>query len=130
VVAGRATHAVVRTSRWPMTNLHLGGARGDLAAAIAAAGPAWEQALRVCEQAAACFPGTLAVAVDLLPVGGWQRFAVAEVNAFGDLLPRLTGLPGTPGEGLDTYQTQLAALVGFLAAERTHRPVREHRATI
>lgn len=31
-VAGRATHAVVRTSRSPMTNLHLGGARGDLAA--------------------------------------------------------------------------------------------------
>ncbi|MCA1218364.1 STM4014 family protein, partial [Streptomyces sp. 8L] len=28
VVAGRATHAVVRTSRSPMTNLHLGGARG------------------------------------------------------------------------------------------------------
>lgn len=130
VVGGRATHAVVRTSRWPMTNLHLGGARGDLAAAIAAAGPAWDQALRVCEQAAACFPGTLAVAVDLLPVGGWQRFAVAEVNAFGDLLPRLTGLPGTPGEGLDTYQTQLAALVGPMAAGRTHRPVRELRATI
>jgi glutathione synthase/RimK-type ligase-like ATP-grasp enzyme len=130
VVAGRATHAVVRTSRWPMTNLHLGGARGDLAAAMAAAGPAgWQDALRTCEQAAACFPGTLAVGVDLLPATGWRRFAVAEVNAFGDLLPRLTGLPGGTAEGLDTYQAQLAALAGHMPTARPDRPAREpHRA--
>ncbi|SEN17872.1 Glutathione synthase/RimK-type ligase, ATP-grasp superfamily [Actinacidiphila rubida] len=130
VVAGRATHAVVRTSRWPMTNLHLGGARGDLSAVMAVAGPAWAEALDVCERAAACFPGTLAVGVDLLPVTGWQRFAVAEVNAFGDLLPRLTGLPGTPAEGLDTYRTQLAALAGHLATPRADRTTTEHRATL
>jgi hypothetical protein len=28
----------------------------------------------------------------------------------GDLLPGLTGLPGGPGEGLDTYATQIAAV--------------------
>ncbi|SDO36490.1 STM4014 family protein [Actinacidiphila guanduensis] len=128
VVAGRATHVVVRTSRWPMTNLHLGGARGDLAAAMAAAGPAWPEALRICEQAAACFPGTLAVGVDLLPATGWRHFAVAEVNAFGDLLPRLTGLPGSPAEGLDTYQAQLAALAGHIATAAPYPPSREHRA--
>ncbi len=93
VVAGRATHAVVRTSRAPMTNLHLGGARGDLSAAADAMGPRWADALDVCERAAACFPGTLCVGVDLLPATGWRRFAVGEVNAFGDLLPGLTGLP-------------------------------------
>jgi hypothetical protein len=82
-----------------------------LAAVRAAAGPAgWGAALRVCEQAAACFPGTLAVGVDLLPAPGWRDFAVAEVNAFGDLLPRLAGLPEGPAAGLDTYQAQLAAL--------------------
>jgi glutathione synthase/RimK-type ligase-like ATP-grasp enzyme len=123
VVGGRATHAVVRTSRWPMTNLHLGGARGDLAAAMAEAGPAgWAEALRICERAAACFPGTLAVGVDLLPGTRWDRFAVAEVNAFGDLLPRLTGLPGGPAEGLDTYQAQLAAMAPFLTARRAGTP--------
>jgi hypothetical protein len=31
VIAGRPTHAVVRTSRSPLTNLHLGNRRGDLA---------------------------------------------------------------------------------------------------
>lgn len=128
VVAGRATHAVVRTSRWPMTNLHLGGARGDLAEAMAAAGPAgWREALDICERAAACFPGTLAVGVDLLPATAWRRFAVAEVNAFGDLLPRLTGLPGTPAEGLDTYQAQLAALPAYLASRTAKGPAHATR---
>ncbi|MEU0430289.1 STM4014 family protein [Streptomyces sp. NPDC006290] len=109
VVAGRATHAVVRTSRSPLTNLHLGGARGDLAAVRALAGDRWAEALSISERAAACFPGTLCVGVDLLPAVGWRRFAVGEVNAFGDLLPRLTGLPGSGAEGLDTYAAQIAA---------------------
>ncbi|GHE98356.1 STM4014 family protein [Streptomyces fumanus] len=112
VVAGRATHAVVRTSRWPLTNLHLGGSRGDLDTArqaVEAAGARWTDLLDVCERAAACFPRTLSVGVDLLPAVGWRRAAVGEVNAFGDLLPRLTGLPGSGAEGLDTYATQVAA---------------------
>ncbi|MFD3717180.1 STM4014 family protein [Streptomyces sp. NPDC058674] len=126
VVAGRATHAVVRTARGPMTNLHLGGARGDLGAAVAAvtaAGGSWEHdALGVCERAAAVFPATLCVGVDLLPATGWRRFAVGEVNAFGDLLPGLTGLPGSPAAGLDTYAAQLAA-VHASARQDHHAPL-------
>ncbi|MBL1104300.1 STM4014 family protein [Streptomyces sp. 5-8] len=112
VVAGRATHAVVRTSASPLTNLHLGGRRGDLdvaRAAVESAGARWTDVLGVCERAAACFPRTLCVGVDLLPAVGWRRVAVGEVNAFGDLLPRLTGLPGSGAEGLDTYAAQVAA---------------------
>ncbi len=114
VVAGRATHAVLRTSRSPMTNLHLGGRRGDLdpaRRAVEAAGARWRDLLDVCERAAACFPRTLCVGVDLLPAVGWRGAAVGEVNAFGDLLPRLTGLPGSGAEGLDTYATQVAAVL-------------------
>ncbi|MEU3831288.1 STM4014 family protein [Streptomyces microflavus] len=123
VVGGRATHAVVRTSLSPMTNLHLGGARGDLdevRAAVSAVGGCWREALAMCERAAACFPGTLCVGVDLLPAAGWRRFAVGEVNAFGDLLPGLTGLPGSGAEGLDTYAAQVAAV---LDRARNHRAV-------
>nr|WP_230885289.1 STM4014 family protein [Streptomyces spinoverrucosus] len=125
VVAGRATHAVVRTSRWPLTNLHLGGSRGDLDTArraVEAAGARWADLLDVCERAAACFPGTLCVGVDLLPAVGWRSAAVGEVNAFGDLLPRLTGLPGSGAEGLDTYAAQVTA------ALRTYdgRPDEDH----
>ncbi|MEU3550195.1 STM4014 family protein [Streptomyces longwoodensis] len=112
VVDGRATHAVVRTSTAPLTNLHLGGRRGDLdeaRAAVASAGARWTDVLAVCERAAACFPRTLCVGVDLLPAIGWRRVAVGEVNAFGDLLPRLTGLPGSGAEGRDTYAAQVTA---------------------
>ncbi|MGP3989348.1 STM4014 family protein [Streptomyces sp. 3N207] len=126
VVAGRATHAVVRTSRHPMTNLHLGGARGDLGTAreaARAAGGSFDDALDTAERAAACFPGTLCVGVDVLPVTGWRRFAVCEVNAFGDLLPRLTGLPGSGAEGLDTYAAQVAAAQATeRRAEREEQP--------
>ncbi|MDQ0792668.1 STM4014 family protein [Streptomyces sp. B1I3] len=135
VIAGRATHAVVRTSRSPMTNLHLGGARGDLhevRAAVEGAGGSWHEALAVCERAAACFPDTLCVGVDLLPATGWRRFAVGEVNAFGDLLPRLTGLPGSGAEGMDTYRAQVAAVPAKRspAGERPagRRPAEERRA--
>ncbi|MEU4097706.1 STM4014 family protein [Streptomyces sp. NPDC026673] len=130
VVAGRATHAVVRTSPHPMTNLHLGGARGDLdtaRAAIHAAGGDFTDVLTTAEQAAACFPGTLCVGVDILPATGWRRFAVGEVNAFGDLLPRLTGLPGSGAEGLDTYAAQVAAVPA--AMERARREEHHHDTT-
>jgi glutathione synthase/RimK-type ligase-like ATP-grasp enzyme len=110
VIAGTPTHAVVRTSHHPMTNLHLGGARGDLPAVREWLGErTWRRALEICTRAAACFPGSLMVGVDLLTGIGGRRLAVAEVNAFGDLLPRLTGLPGSGAEGLDTYATQVAS---------------------
>ncbi|WP_433463018.1 STM4014 family protein [Spirillospora sp. CA-128828] len=111
VVGGEPTHAVVRTSRTPMTNLHLGGARGDLGAVQRALGEdGWRRALDVCARAAACFPGSPMVGVDLLVGFGLKRFAVCEVNAFGDLLPGLTGLPGSSAEGLDTYAAQVRAM--------------------
>ncbi|MEV4664967.1 STM4014 family protein [Micromonospora echinofusca] len=104
-VAGRPTHAVVRAARGPLTNLHLGNARGDLAELRAAAGPAaWAAAMETCERVARCFPRTLQVGIDLMFLLGWRRHAVAEVNAFGDLLP------GVLADGRDTYAEQVRAL--------------------
>jgi hypothetical protein len=105
VIGGRATHVVVRTSRSPMTNLHLGGQRGDLDAVRELAGPGYAEALETCERVAACFPGSLQVGVDLMFSPDWTHYAVAEVNAFGDLLP------GLLVDGHDTYAAQLRALV-------------------
>ncbi|UXX96093.1 STM4014 family protein [Streptomyces sp. AD2-2] len=127
VVAGRATHAVVRTSRGPLTNLHLGGSRGDLDGvrrAFTAAGARWADVLDVCERAASCVPRTLCVGVDLLPAVDWRRAFVGEVNAFGDLLPRLTGLPGSGAEGLDTYGAQVAAVLRAPATSGPRHPYR------
>jgi hypothetical protein len=55
------------------------------------------------------------VGVDLLVNLGWRRFYVGEVNAFGDLLPGLTGFARGPAEGLDTYQAQVRAAPGWAA---------------
>jgi glutathione synthase/RimK-type ligase-like ATP-grasp enzyme len=108
VIGGTPTHAVVRTSDLPITNLQMGGRRGSLDVVRDRLGPArWAQALDVCARAAACFPGSLMVGVDLLVDAGRRRFYVGEVNAFGDLLPGLAGLPGGPAEGLDTYTAQV-----------------------
>jgi glutathione synthase/RimK-type ligase-like ATP-grasp enzyme len=89
-----------------MTNLHLGNSRGDLARLREAAGArAWAAAMETCERAGACFPGSLQVGVDLMFLTGWRRHAVAEVNAFGDLLP------GVLADGRDTYAEQVRAIV-------------------
>ncbi|MDX3383934.1 STM4014 family protein [Streptomyces niveiscabiei] len=131
VVAGRVTHAVVRTSGSPLTNLHLGGRRGDLdeaRAAVEQAGARWSDVLGAAEQAAACFPRTLCVGVDLLPAVGWRGAVVGEVNAFGDLLPGLTGLPGSGAEGLDTYAAQIRAAPAH-ARRLTANPARNHGRT-
>ncbi|MFJ3922056.1 STM4014 family protein [Streptomyces sp. NPDC090022] len=129
VVAGRATHAVVRAGRGPLTNLHLGGRRGELrdaVDAVHAAGGRWADVLAVCERAADAFPGTHCVGVDLLPSAHWRKFAVGEVNAFGDLLPGLTGLPDGPAAGLDTYAAQVATLHPAPPEHPEHH--RNHRA--
>lgn len=106
VVAGRPSHVVVRASRTPMTNLHLGNARGDLPGLRAAIGEdRWTRMLATCVRAAACFRGSLHAGVDLLLSPGFRQHAVAEVNAFGDLLP------GVLVDGRDTYAEQIDALL-------------------
>ena len=106
VIAGRPSHTVVRTSRGPITNLHLGGARGSLEEVLGKAGRRrYLAAMETCERVGACFPGCLQVGVDLMFSSDWSRHAVAEVNAFGDLLP------GVLVEGRDTYAAQLAAVL-------------------
>jgi hypothetical protein len=90
VIAGEARHWVIRQSQYPMTNLHLGNRRGDEAALMDVIGTSnLEAAFNVAEKAAACFPNSLYAGVDVL-IDSRHRPLVAEINAFGDLLPRLT----------------------------------------
>jgi hypothetical protein len=111
-VGGRATHAVVRTSAFPMTNLHLGGQRGDLDRFRAMIGePRWRRILEHVQNTAACFPSMHTLGIDVLPGADGHDY-IGEVNAYGDLLPNLTGLAGTAGEGVDTYGAQVRALIG------------------
>ncbi len=102
VVDGRADFAVVRASRHPITNLHLGGKRGDLDALQSRVGQDYDRALRECEKAAKAM-GAFQLGLDVLfEPGAGHR--IIEANAFGDLLP------GLQCEGLGPYERQLQQL--------------------
>lgn len=107
VIGGQPRQLVVRQSRSPMTNLHLGNSRGDLPRLLEQLGPDGTDHLSaLCRRVATLFPESLHIAPDILLTPGLRRMAVLEVNAFGDLLP------GVLWNGLDTYATTLAALAG------------------
>ncbi len=104
VIDGRATHVVARQGRSPMTNLHLGGGRADVEALEAYVGEdRWRSALEASQAAAAVFPDCLCAGVDVVFDTHGGPAAVIEINAFGDLLPRITH------GGLDTYEAQVVA---------------------
>ncbi len=111
MIRGEPCHIVVRTSRSPLTNLHLGNRRGSFEGLLQAVPPAqWSAAMESCRRAASCFPASLQIAVDLLFTPGFRAHYVLEVNAFGDLLP------GVKYHGRDTYEAQVAAVVGEAAS--------------
>jgi hypothetical protein len=87
--AGRACHTVVRTSRSPITNLHLGNKRGDVSLLQRAAGRRWRDIRSLCEQAAAVLPQTQYIGWDVLVTPGFRKSYILEGNAFGDLLPNV-----------------------------------------
>lgn len=104
VIAGRIRHTVVRLSRGPMTNLHLLNERGSLEQLVERMGSeAWEAAGQSCLRAMACFPDSLYAGIDLLIRPGYQRHALLEINAYGDLLP------GVLHEDQDTYAAEIIA---------------------
>lgn len=106
MIAGEPRHVVVRQSRSPMTNLHLGNRRGDTRQLLSRLGDTvWQSIQETCRCVANCFPRSLQLGVDLLVTPDFREHAVLEVNAFGDLLP------GVLDRGQDTYTAQVAAIV-------------------
>jgi hypothetical protein len=89
VIHGRPEFTVFRLSGLPMTNLHLGGRRGDPSRCRAAVPTrAWLDGLDHCVESAAQYRAA-GVGVDLLFESGYARDYVLEVNAFGDFFPGL-----------------------------------------
>jgi hypothetical protein len=100
-ILGKALHSVVRMSKSPMTNLHLGNRRGETKDLVKIIGrDFWERGKEICRQTAKAFPGCIQVGVDLMPAARFRKWVVAEANAFGDLLP------GICVDGLSTYEYQ------------------------
>ena len=104
-VNAKPVATIFRLSPHPMTNLHLGGRRGDYARCRAAIPTReWLDALDHCSDAAACFDSTLA-GVDLLFERGFRRHYVLEVNAFGDFFPGWTDAGGRSVHALEIEAT-------------------------
>jgi len=96
VIAGAVRFVVVRTSAHAITNLQVGGTRGDVEALRAQVGDEWDRAMASCvavQRASGAFHCGVDVAFTA------DGHVVFEGNAFGDLLV-----------GMDTYGAELAAL--------------------
>lgn len=112
-VAGEPAFEVVRQSRHPITNLHLGGWRGDPDALARALPPGTRKAADAsCRAVAALHGGTLQLGVDLLFEAGFRGHRIIEANAFGDLLP------GLERDGLDVYAWQIVRAARWSADRR------------
>ena len=100
-----AAFVVMRTSPHEITNLNLGGLRGDVAALRAEIPDAsWDAAMATCRRVQR-ESGAFHVGVDILFEPDFAH-RVLEGNAFGDLLPNLER------DGLDVYGWQIRRLVG------------------
>ena len=87
---GKPIASIFRLSSHPMTNLQLGGRRGDPHRCRSAIPKReWLDALDHCSDAAGCFDSRIA-GVDLVFEHGFRRHYVLEVNAFGDFFPGWT----------------------------------------
>jgi glutathione synthase/RimK-type ligase-like ATP-grasp enzyme len=104
-VHGRPAASIFRLSPGPVTNLHLGGRRGDFGLCRAAVPTRdWLDALDHCADAAGCFDSAVA-GVDLVFDRGFGRHYVLEVNAFGDFFPGWTDARGRSVHALEIEET-------------------------
>ena len=111
VIHGEPAFSIFRLSHQPMTNLHLGGQRGDPDRCRAIIPPrAWLDGRDAALAAAACFDSAIC-GVDLLFEAGSFRPHILEVNAFGDFFPNLLNAQGHGPHHVEIMQTAQRAEV-------------------
>lgn len=101
-IDGKVEHTVVRSSEYPMTNLHLGSQRGDLEKLQKLIGDQkWYNLQNQVIQTVNCFQESKIAGVDILFTPNFKKSFIIEVNAFGDLLPNVVNK-----QGFTTYEEQ------------------------
>ncbi len=101
IINGEPCFTLVRQNTHPITNLHLGGTRGDLQQFLQRVDVGeWEKVLRTCRKIAATHD-SFQIGVDIMFEPGFKTHRVIEANAFGDLLPNLRK------KGLSVYAYQI-----------------------
>lgn len=104
---------VLRTSRHPMTNLHLGGARGPVEPLIRRIGAdSWKAILATARKAARCFPASHVLGLDIAVLTDGHSHAVLEVNVFGDFVKDVTV------DGLTPHEAQIRQISAMLAGQK------------
>ncbi|MEN3747064.1 STM4014 family protein [Sphingomonas sp. HF-S3] len=84
-------HPVLRTSRHPITNLHLGGDRAPVDALVRRIGDAaWQSVLASARSAACRFADSHVLGLDIAVLADGRRHAVLEANIFGDFVKDFT----------------------------------------
>lgn len=103
VIDGCPKHIISRSSRHPITNLHLLNERSDVLSAKTKLGEsAWQALISNCERAMVCaFPNSFYGGLDVAVSPNFTDSAILEVNAFGDQLNDCLH------NGEDTYTTEI-----------------------
>lgn len=84
VIDGEVSTAILRGSRHPITNLHLGGRRMPVEALVNRIGEAgWARICDTAKDVARLFPDTLSLGVDIAVSADGRRHFVLEANVFG-----------------------------------------------
>jgi hypothetical protein len=109
VIAGEPAFTVVRQSPREITNLHLGGRRGDPAELGRHAPPEVLEAALASARRVFDAHGCFHVGVDVMIEHGWCGHRVLEANAFGDFFPGLTR------DGLSVYAWEIRAAEAMLS---------------
>ena len=105
VLHGQVVATIFRVSRHPMTNLHLGGRRGDARQCRAQIPQRhWLDAMGHCEQAATLFD-VPCVGIDVAFDRYTGRPWILEMNAFGDFFPRWVNDRGQTIHRMEIEQT-------------------------
>jgi hypothetical protein len=99
---------VFRQSSYPVTNLHLGGRRGDFETCRSAVpNRVWFDALDQCRETARLFRSHM-VGIDVLFERGFSNSYILEANAFGDFFPNLRD-----ARGRTVHRAELESLARF-----------------
>jgi hypothetical protein len=105
VIAGDVQHTAVRLSYHPLTNLHLTNMRGDFQDVYSILGEErWKKIKNSAEKAAFLFPNAFYAGLDVGISPDMSSHTFFEINAFGDLLKRITF------NGMDTYSAQISEI--------------------
>lgn len=81
----RMEHIVVRTSKGPITNLHLNNQPENLSV-LGLSGETMEEIRNLCQRSAALFPGLKVSGMDVLLQNGTRKPRLIEINGQGDLI--------------------------------------------